>query len=78
MLASLRCDAKTRSGKVCSSPAVQGKKRCRMHGGAAGSGAPRDNQNAVTHGLYREAAIEERRQVGTLIRQSRKLLQDIE
>jgi uncharacterized protein YjcR len=78
MLASRRCGAKTRSGKACRSPAVQGKRRCRMHGGAAGSGAPRGNQNAVTHGLYRKAAIEERRQVGTLIRQSRKLLQDIE
>jgi uncharacterized protein YjcR len=76
MLASRRCGAKTRSGKACRSPAVQG--RCRMHGGAAGSGAPRGNQNAVTHGLYRKAAIEERRQVGTLIRQWRKLLQDIE
>jgi hypothetical protein len=39
MLASFRCGAKTRSGKACRSPAVQGKKRCRMHGGAAGSGA---------------------------------------
>jgi uncharacterized protein YjcR len=78
MLASLRCGAKTRSGNACRSPAVQGKKRCRMHGGAAGSGEPRGNQNAVTHGLYRKAAIEERRQVGMLIRQSRKLLQVIE
>ncbi len=25
----------------CMSPAVRGKRRCRMHGGAAGSGAPR-------------------------------------
>jgi uncharacterized protein YjcR len=49
-----------------------------MHGGAPGSGAPKGNQNALTHGLYRKAAIEERRQVEALIRQSRKLLQDIE
>jgi len=44
----------------------------------AGIGAPRGNQNALNHGLYTKAAIEERRQVRTLIRQSRKLLQDIE
>jgi hypothetical protein len=39
MLSSLRCGAKTRSGKPCRSPAVAGKRRCRMHGGAPGSGA---------------------------------------
>jgi len=78
MLASPRCGAKTRSGNPCSSPAVHGKKRCRMHGGAPGSGAPRGNKNAVKHGLYTKAAIDERRQVRALVRQSQKLLQNIE
>jgi uncharacterized protein YjcR len=78
MLASRRCGAKTRSGKSCRSPAVHGKERCRMHGGAPGSGAPRGNQNARKHGLYTRAAIEERRQLRALIRQSQKLVQDIE
>ncbi len=78
MLSSPRCGAKTRSGKPCMSPAVGHKKRCRMHGGAPGSGAPRGNQNARKHGLYTKAAIEERRQLRVLIRQSQKLLQDIE
>ncbi|MFZ2080570.1 MAG: HGGxSTG domain-containing protein [Xanthobacteraceae bacterium] len=32
MLASPRCGARTRSGKPCRAPAVNGKKRCRMHG----------------------------------------------
>jgi len=31
-------NGRTRSGKPCRSPAVRGKRRCRMHGGAAGSG----------------------------------------
>lgn len=31
---------KTRMGTCCRSPAVSSKKRCRMHGGAKGSGAP--------------------------------------
>jgi hypothetical protein len=35
-----RCGAKTRRGTACQSPAVRGKRRCRMHGGAPGSGAP--------------------------------------
>jgi uncharacterized protein YjcR len=78
MLSSPRCGAKTRSGKPCMSPAVHGKKRCRMHGGAPGSGAPRGNQNALKHGLYTREAIEERRQLRTLMRQSRLLIQDIE
>jgi uncharacterized protein YjcR len=49
-----------------------------MHGGAPGSGAPRENQNALKHGLFTKDAIEERKHVQALIGQSRKLLQDIE
>jgi glucans biosynthesis protein len=60
------------------SPAVSGKKRCRMHGGAAGSGAPRGNKNAIKHGHFTREAIERRRQVQQLIRQSGKLVLDIE
>jgi hypothetical protein len=78
MLASLRCGAKTRSGNACRSPAMHGKKRCRMDGGAPGSGAPRGNQNALKHGTYTKTAIEERKKLRALIRQSRKLLQHIE
>jgi hypothetical protein len=78
MSSSPRCGARTRSGKPCRSPAVQGKKRCRMHGGAPGSGAPRGNKNAVKHGLYTRKAIAQRRKVSDLMRQSRKLLLKLE
>lgn len=78
MLASARCGAKTRSGKPCQSPAVSGRKRCRMHGGAPGSGAPKGNKNAMKHGYYTREAIKERRMLQDLLRQSRKLLTDIE
>jgi uncharacterized protein YjcR len=78
MLDSRRCGAKSRSGKPCRSPAVTGKKRCRMHGGAAGSGAPRGNKNALKHGRYTRKAIEERRQLRALLRQSQSLIQQIE
>jgi uncharacterized protein YjcR len=74
MLSSQRCGAKTRSGRPCRSPAVQGKQRCRMHGGAPGSGAPRGNKNARKHGLYTREAMAQRRQLGELMRQSRKLI----
>jgi len=78
MRSSQRCGAKTRSGKPCMSPAVAGKKRCRMHGGAQGSGAPRGNKNALKTGGYTREAIEERRQLRALLRQSRMLIQKIE
>jgi hypothetical protein len=74
MLASPRCGAKTRSGGSCHSPAVHGKKRCRMHGGAQGSGAPRANRNARKHGLFTRDAIAERRQIRALLGEARKLL----
>ena len=74
MLASPRCGAKTRSGGACRSPAVHGKKRCRMHGGAPGSGAPRPNQNARKHGLFTGDAIAERQQIQALLGEARKLL----
>ena len=52
LFAAPRCGAKTRRGTACQSPAVDGKKRCRMHGGATGSGAPKGNTNAKKHGAY--------------------------
>jgi hypothetical protein len=75
MLASRRCGAKTRTSGACRSPAVSGKKRCRMHGGAHGSGAPRANQNARKHGLFTRDAIAERRQIQALLGEARKLLE---
>lgn len=78
MRSSLRCGAKTRSGKPCMAPAVSGKKRCRMHGGAAGSGAPIGNQNALKTGLFTREAIEERRALQDLMRSARQLALKIE
>jgi len=77
MLASPRCGAKTRSGRPCRAPAVYGKKRCRMHGGAPGSGAPKGNRNALKHGLYTKEARAERRRSRELIRESRRLMRDL-
>jgi hypothetical protein len=75
MLASPRCGAKTRAGGSCRSPAVRGKRRCRMHGGAPESGAQKGNQNARRHGLFTSDAIAERKQVRALLGETRKLLQ---
>jgi hypothetical protein len=77
MLASPRCGAETRSGGLCRSPAVHGKKRCRMHGGAQGSGAPRANQNARKHGLFTREVIAERSQIRALLGEAQKLLEEM-
>ncbi len=77
MLKSLRCGAKTRSGRPCRAPAVNGKKRCRMHGGAKGSGAPKGNQNALKHGLYTRQAIAERKALRDLIRDYEATLEEL-
>lgn len=73
---SLRCGARTRKGGLCQSPAVKGKVRCRMHGGAEGSGAPVGNQNALKHGLYTREAIAERRELRDLLREAKETLEE--
>ena len=77
MLSSTRCGARTRSGGSCRSPAVDRKKRCRMHGGAPGSGAPLGNQNALKHGHFTREKKAERRRAQALLQQARKLLVDM-
>ena len=77
MLASPRCGARTRCGGACRSPAVRGRKRCRMHGGAPGSGAPRANQNARKHGRFTRDAVAERRRIRELLVEARKLLEEM-
>ena len=77
MQASPRCGAKTRARGACRAPAMHGTKRCRMHGGAKGSGAPKANRNARKHGLLTRDAIAERRQIRALLGEARKLLEEI-
>ena len=78
MLASPRCGARTRSGGSCRSPAVSAKNRCRMHGGAPGSGAPRGNTNALKHGAYTKEALERRAAIRKLIDDAKNLLREID
>ena len=74
---SLRCGARTRSGRPCQSPAVRNRRRCRMHGGAPGSGAPMGNQNALKHGHYTAEAIAQRRELAAHLRRTRAALAGI-
>ncbi|WP_407531011.1 HGGxSTG domain-containing protein [Methylobacterium oryzisoli] len=70
-----RCGAKTRLGNPCQSPAVRGKCRCRMHGGAKGSGAPKGQANgSFRHGLWTVEVADLRRECRALLRQTRYAL----
>ena len=77
MRESLRCGAKTRKGTPCRAPAVTGKKRCRMHGGAKGSGAPIGNKNALKHGMYTRESLELRSHVQQLLRIGKELIEKV-
>jgi hypothetical protein len=68
---SVRCHARTRRGTPCQQPAVGGRKRCRMHGGAEGSGSQPGNRKAFKHGRYSAEAIAQRREVAALLRACR-------
>jgi ABC-type Fe3+/spermidine/putrescine transport system ATPase subunit len=61
-------------GSGCKRPYPK-QRRCRMHGGALGCGAPRGNKNALKHGRYTREAFAEYQLLRELIRQSRGLLQ---
>jgi len=49
-----------------------------MHGGSAGSGARRNNQNALKHGLYTRDSLAEQQRIQNLLRFSKKLLAALE
>jgi len=48
-----------------------------MHGGAKGSGAPKDNKNALKHGLYTREALAERRRLRKMMADARKTLKEL-
>ena len=67
-----RCLARTRAGTECQSPAVGGKRRCRMHGGT-NPGAPKGNQNARKHGGYSAKTLEAAQYVKAIARLVREV-----
>ncbi|WP_082382092.1 HGGxSTG domain-containing protein [Blastomonas sp. AAP25] len=66
LAAAPRCLARTRSGTECRSPAVKGRRRCRMHGGT-NPGAPAGNRNAWKHGGRAGASLSEARQLRAML-----------
>ena len=69
-----RCGAKTRSGDPCKNPIVNGAKRCRMHGGAKGSGAPTGERHGrYVHGRYTKDQMARRREAMAELREIERL-----
>jgi hypothetical protein len=65
-----RCGARTRKGTACQSPATP-KGRCRMHGGAQGSGAPTGERNGrYRHGTRTRETVAERKALMKFIREA--------
>jgi hypothetical protein len=70
-----RCGAKTRGGGRCRQAAVRGRRRCRMHGGARGSGGPRGQRNGnFKSGLWMRENIEDRKRMRERLSEVRALL----
>jgi len=64
-----KCQAIAKStGNRCGNIAVKGKRVCWLHGGRS-PGAPKNNRNALKHGLYTAEAIAGHRRIRNLINQ---------
>lgn len=48
-----------------------------MHGGAKGSGAPKNNKNALKHGAFTRESLEHRRELHQLIAQAQELMSQL-
>jgi hypothetical protein len=69
-----RCGATSkRTGTRCKAPAVRGWTVCRFHG-ARGGGPNGERNGMYRHGLHTKEAVEERRLLRELLRQSRMAL----
>ncbi len=68
-----RCTAHSkRSGFLCKNPAVRGWAVCRMHGAMGGHGQGKANP-AFLHGLRTKEWIETRREISSLVRETRRM-----
>lgn len=73
MLVTPRCETRARTtGSRCRSPAVKGKRVCKIHGGAKGSGAPSGVANgSFRHGSWAQEAVAARREAVALLKSVR-------
>jgi glucans biosynthesis protein len=80
-----RCGARTRMGSPCRQAAVKGRTRCRMHGGAKGSGGPPGARNGnfkhclwtFKHGLWTRDSKRLRCATRRKLREVRRFLKEL-
>src|SRR5262245_23879672 len=72
-----QCGARTKSGRPCRSPETK-KGRCRLHGGASGSGGPSGERNGqYRHGERTKAAIAEQQKFSALLKMLRAAVEPL-
>jgi uncharacterized protein YjcR len=49
-----------------------------MHGGAQGSGAPKQNKNALKHGKFTKESLGFHKHLRQLMKESRKTLEEVQ
>jgi hypothetical protein len=72
------CGARRRDGSSSKSPPTRGKRRCRLHGGAPGSGAPKGNRNALKTGAYTAATRARIKAMRDYVRAARSLMDAVD
>jgi hypothetical protein len=72
------CGARRRDGSPCPRPPVEGRRRCRSHGCAPRSGAPKGNRNALTHGRFTAKEMARGRRISEFIRECRETMRDVD
>jgi hypothetical protein len=71
-----RCGAKTRAGSCCKSPAIRGKKRCRMHGGKSNGAPCGENHGKFKHGYWTKQNKLQRAEISALLKSARELVEN--
>ena len=74
-----RCGARNRAGKPCRRWPVEGRSRCRLHGGCATGprtpeGLERLRRAMTIHGRFSKEAVAERKRISALVRAARATL----
>jgi glucans biosynthesis protein len=72
------CGARLRDGSLCQRPPVEGRRRCRSHGCAPRTGAPKGNRNAMKHGCFTAVEMARKRRLSDFIRECRETMREVD
>jgi hypothetical protein len=72
------CGARLRDGSLYQRPPVEGRRRCRSHGCAPHTGAPKGNRNALKHGCFTAVQMARRRRLNDFIRECNATLRQVD